>query len=345
MTAPDQRVSFLQGTFDPTAAFYPRKRLRPIQPTAAGSRCSAPAASRPTPRSSPRRRGHLAARDRPDPLHESRPRQPRWSSRSPRRRRPTSRRSPATSRRSTDRSATASRPPTSPPTSTAASTPARTLPSFDAGDQPNLIQLVVSGRPTDRCKGLTHYTLRGCREDVSCAVPDWDFTANPPAWWPCPTRSPRDTQHQFVIALALAGQARAASPADAPDRGAGPAPAASAMRAPAPSPAAGRAAAHPAPAIHARRQRRGAEALAADRGRSRRLAPARLPDGPRHLVRRSGGPRGRAERSAARIPVAARNSPRSATGRSWRRSSTRARRRPAGSTACASRARSIRPGT
>ncbi len=59
------------------------------------------------------------------------------------------------------------------------------LPSFDAGDQTNLIQLVVSGLPTDRCKGLTHYTLRGCREDVSCAVPDWDFTANPPAWWPC----------------------------------------------------------------------------------------------------------------------------------------------------------------
>ncbi len=59
------------------------------------------------------------------------------------------------------------------------------LPSFDAGDQTTLIQLVVSGLPTDHCKGLTHYTLRGCREDVSCAVPDWDFTANPPAWWPC----------------------------------------------------------------------------------------------------------------------------------------------------------------
>jgi hypothetical protein len=58
------------------------------------------------------------------------------------------------------------------------------LPSFDAGDQPNLIQLVVSGRSTDRCKGLTHYTLRGCRNNVACAVPQWDYTANPPAWWP-----------------------------------------------------------------------------------------------------------------------------------------------------------------
>ena len=60
------------------------------------------------------------------------------------------------------------------------------LPSFDAGDEPNLIQLVVSGRPTDRCKGLTHYTLRGCRNNVACTVPQWDYTANPPPWWPCP---------------------------------------------------------------------------------------------------------------------------------------------------------------
>lgn len=60
------------------------------------------------------------------------------------------------------------------------------LPTFDTGSQPSaLIQLVVSGRATDRCKGLTHYTLRGCREDVNCTVPDWDFTATPPAWWPC----------------------------------------------------------------------------------------------------------------------------------------------------------------
>jgi hypothetical protein len=50
----------------------------------------------------------------------------------------------------------------------------------------SLIQLVVSGRTTDKCKGLTHYTLRGCRESVTCALPDWDFTASPPSWWPCP---------------------------------------------------------------------------------------------------------------------------------------------------------------
>jgi hypothetical protein len=60
------------------------------------------------------------------------------------------------------------------------------LPTFDTGSQPStLIQLVVTGRATDRCKGLTHYTLRGCRENVNCQVPDWDFTATPPTWWPC----------------------------------------------------------------------------------------------------------------------------------------------------------------
>lgn len=59
------------------------------------------------------------------------------------------------------------------------------LPALPGQTQPDVIQLVVSGRSTDRCKGLTHYTLRGCREDVACAIPDWDFTANPPGWWPC----------------------------------------------------------------------------------------------------------------------------------------------------------------
>jgi hypothetical protein len=62
------------------------------------------------------------------------------------------------------------------------------LPTFDTNEQPsNLIQLVVSGRSTDRCKGLTHYVLRGCNDgSVTCALPNWDFTATPPVWWPCP---------------------------------------------------------------------------------------------------------------------------------------------------------------
>ena len=55
----------------------------------------------------------------------------------------------------------------------------------DVGTPVPIVQLLVSGRDADRCKGLTHYALRGCRENVSCPVPDWDITATPPSWWPC----------------------------------------------------------------------------------------------------------------------------------------------------------------
>jgi hypothetical protein len=69
------------------------------------------------------------------------------------------------------------------------------LPTFDAGGggggtggggpASDLIQLVVSGRTSNPCRFLTHYTLRGCFEDINCAAPEWDVTANPPDWWPC----------------------------------------------------------------------------------------------------------------------------------------------------------------
>ncbi len=36
------------------------------------------------------------------------------------------------------------------------------------------------------CKGLTHYTLRGCNNDASCRSPQWDRTTTAPSWWPCP---------------------------------------------------------------------------------------------------------------------------------------------------------------
>jgi hypothetical protein len=77
-------------------------------------------------------------------------------------------------------------PPVDMPDLTGRTTACAHLPTFDTGSQPStLMQFVVSGRPTDRCVGLTHYTLRGCRENVTCDVPDWDLTNGPPAWWPC----------------------------------------------------------------------------------------------------------------------------------------------------------------
>lgn len=88
--------------------------------------------------------------------------------------------------RANDSSVRYREPPSDAPDFNGRTTACAHLPFFDAKNQSSLIQLVVSGRPTDRCMGLTHYTLRGCRENVACPVPDWDFTATPPAWWPCP---------------------------------------------------------------------------------------------------------------------------------------------------------------
>jgi hypothetical protein len=60
------------------------------------------------------------------------------------------------------------------------------LPAFGAANSSGVMQYVVSGRSDDACQGLSHYTLRGCDNDPTCAAPDWDLTASPPSWWPCP---------------------------------------------------------------------------------------------------------------------------------------------------------------
>ena len=67
------------------------------------------------------------------------------------------------------------------------------IPSFGTdtgGSTDGIIQLVVATRAEDTCKGLTHYTLIGCDEETTfeCDAPEWDFRANPPAWWPCPAQ-------------------------------------------------------------------------------------------------------------------------------------------------------------
>lgn len=53
------------------------------------------------------------------------------------------------------------------------------------GEGPDITQYVVSTHVDARCKILTHYILAGCDEDAACPLPEWDRTANPPAWWPC----------------------------------------------------------------------------------------------------------------------------------------------------------------
>jgi hypothetical protein len=177
MTAPDQRVAFRDGAFIGTA-FYPR----------AG--CGAP-----PPQFSVLSAGGFSAADGlasvasgrlpPEPPGSCIEAPPSGSIIQMTLTTPEKVREVSCLERITDSSTRYREPPTEPPDFTDRITVCAHLPSFDAGNQSNLIQLVVSGRSTDRCKSLTHYTLRGCRENVGCPLPDWDDTTHPPTWWPC----------------------------------------------------------------------------------------------------------------------------------------------------------------
>jgi hypothetical protein len=191
MTAPDQRVAFREGAFT-QSGFYPRVNCGP--PLVADGQSSGFSV--------------LSAGgfiDPPDPLtvamagglpeenaatcRELKPDDPA-SVISFDVQAPASVKEVACLERTTDSSVRYREPPTDMPDFTGRLTVCAHLPAFDAGSQSSLVQLVVSGRPQDRCVGLTHYTLRGCRENVACPVPDWDFTAKPPAWWTCPMTLP-----------------------------------------------------------------------------------------------------------------------------------------------------------
>ena len=61
--------------------------------------------------------------------------------------------------------------------------PGQDCSKFDAKARP---ALAVAAAPGD-CKGNTHYVLKGCATDANCAAPQWDYTtpAKKPVWWPC----------------------------------------------------------------------------------------------------------------------------------------------------------------
>lgn len=60
------------------------------------------------------------------------------------------------------------------------------VPAFGGYESGDAVQLVMSGPPDDVCRSVTHFVLEGCSDDPNCEVPEFDFTANPPARWPCP---------------------------------------------------------------------------------------------------------------------------------------------------------------
>jgi hypothetical protein len=203
MTQPDQRVAFLQGTFDPTAAFYPRQGCPapdptdPTMNTANGFYVLAASGFDPNTALRDSAMGMLPPETdptrcsiSPSPTTPVGPDGLIPAVISIGAKVPTADLDEVSCEEQTlDGSVRYRQPPTDEPADFALRTTAcEGLPSLgggDAGTPLNLMQLIVSGLPGDRCKGLTYYTLRGCREDVSCAVPDWDFTANPPYWWTC----------------------------------------------------------------------------------------------------------------------------------------------------------------
>ncbi|MEA2700141.1 MAG: hypothetical protein QOI66_4412 [Myxococcales bacterium] len=179
MTAPDQRVAYREGKFNAASAFYPRSGCDDPPPgfavigaggfTREAGLASAAAGQLPPEDPSACTKApadaviNVALQASSADLREV-----------------------GCVERANDSSTRYREPPTDAPDFSGRLTACAHLPAFDAGGQSSLIQLVVSGRADDRCMGLTHYTLRGCRENVSCPVPDWDFTATPPTWWPCP---------------------------------------------------------------------------------------------------------------------------------------------------------------
>ena len=204
MTVPDQRVAYREGGFNENGAFYPRAGCPAPAPAfsiAAAGGFSAPAALAAT------LAGTLPAEDpatcsdgAPDAIEVGIPA-----------RAPAEVQEVSCDERSVTGAPRYREPPVEEPDFTDRKVACAHLPSFDtggglggllggaggaggaagAGDGnagASQLQLVVSGRPTDRCKGVTHYVLRGCREDQSCGLPDWDYTADPTTipWWPCP---------------------------------------------------------------------------------------------------------------------------------------------------------------
>ncbi len=67
-------------------------------------------------------------------------------------------------------------------------------PSFGGAEGPRPVTLSVApaGAEPDPtvCRLVQHFALRGCYDELACDEPEWDRTASPPAWWPCPAEVP-----------------------------------------------------------------------------------------------------------------------------------------------------------
>ncbi len=181
MTEPDSRLAYREGGFDETAAFYPRSGCGDPPPSfsivsAGGFTAAAAFAAElngKLPPEDPATCSEVSvstvvplAYRPPAQLHEV-----------------------ACEERVTDSSIRYREPPNDMPDLAGRTVGCSTIPDFGTGEAAGRMQLVISGRSSDSCMGLTHYVLRGCRNDALCALPAWDITATPPSWWPCPPQA------------------------------------------------------------------------------------------------------------------------------------------------------------
>ena len=183
MTEADTRVAFREGGFNRGAAFYPRSGCGDPLPgfslvSAGGFTPAAAVAAQ--------LRGELPPED-PASCREQATDAPITLAF----RRPAEVHEVACEERATDSSVRYREPPADAPDLTGRTIACAKVPDFGSGKAHGAIQLAISGRSDDSCVGLTHYVLRGCRNDALCELPAWDITATPPDWWPCPAQAAR----------------------------------------------------------------------------------------------------------------------------------------------------------
>ncbi len=183
MTEADTRLAFREGGFNTSAAFYPRSGCGDPPPsfsivTAGGFSVADAIAAQ--------LRGELPPED-PATCREA----PADTLVSVPFRKPSEVHEVACEERRTDSSIRYREPPIDAPDLTNRVSACAKVPDFGTGKANGMIQLAISGRSEDSCVGLTHYVLRGCRQDATCELPDWDITATPPSWWPCPAQAVR----------------------------------------------------------------------------------------------------------------------------------------------------------
>jgi len=181
MTEPDHRLGFREGQFNQAAAFYPRSGCGDPPPgfsiLAAGGFTAAAAIAaqrnRQLPPEDPATCSEVAI-DTPVTVAF---------------RSPAALSELACEERVTDSSVRYREPPVDIPDLADRTMACAQIPDFGTGQASGKLQAAVSGTSGDSCVGLTHYVLRGCREDALCELPDWDITATPPSWWPCPAQA------------------------------------------------------------------------------------------------------------------------------------------------------------